>query len=131
MKVTAQATRSGGWWSVEVPEVPGAFTQAKRLDQVADAAAAAVADLLELPVEDVAVEVKPALDAETAELLSEALGAAEAATKAQAAASSLMRSAVAHLRDQEHLTTRDTAVLLGISHQRVAQLAESRASAQD
>ena len=32
MKVTAEATRSGGWWAVEVPEVDGAFTQACRLD---------------------------------------------------------------------------------------------------
>lgn len=28
MRVTAVATRSGRWWAVEVPEVPGALTQA-------------------------------------------------------------------------------------------------------
>ena len=33
---TAVCTRSGGWWAVEVPEIPGLFTQARRLDQVED-----------------------------------------------------------------------------------------------
>lgn len=34
MRATAKATRSGEWWVVEVPEVPGLFAQAKRLDQI-------------------------------------------------------------------------------------------------
>ena len=33
MEVTAEVSRSGAWWAVEVPEVPGAFTQAERLDR--------------------------------------------------------------------------------------------------
>lgn len=43
MKVTAHATRSGDWWAIEIPEVPGVFTQARRLDHVAAMAADAVA----------------------------------------------------------------------------------------
>ena len=39
MEVTAVCRRSGNWWAVEIPEVEGAFTQARRLDQVADMAA--------------------------------------------------------------------------------------------
>lgn len=34
MKLTANATRSDGWWAVDVPEIEGLFTQARRLDQV-------------------------------------------------------------------------------------------------
>ncbi|MFD3506764.1 hypothetical protein [Nocardia sp. NPDC058666] len=34
MDVTAHASRSGGWWAISVPEVPGLFTQVRRLDQV-------------------------------------------------------------------------------------------------
>ena len=33
-KVTAIAQRSEGWWAIEVPEIPGLFTQTRRLDQV-------------------------------------------------------------------------------------------------
>ena len=42
--VTAIARRCDGWWAIEVPEIPGLFTQVRRLDQIAamvkDAAAA-------------------------------------------------------------------------------------------
>ena len=34
MDVVAKTHRSEGWWAVEVPEIPGLFTQARRLDQV-------------------------------------------------------------------------------------------------
>ena len=31
---TARATREENWWTITVDEVPGLFTQAKRLDQI-------------------------------------------------------------------------------------------------
>lgn len=122
MKVTAKARRSGGWWAVEVPEVPGAFTQAKRLEQVAGAAAEAVADLLEVAAADVEVTLAPVLAEDVEHLVAEARTAAGRAAEAQAVASALMRSAVATLRVEQALTTRDTAELLGVTPQRVSQL---------
>jgi hypothetical protein len=120
MKVTAKATRSGGWWAVEVPEAPGAFTQVKRLDQVAEAAAEAVSDLLEVDAATVEVEVSPVLNDDLGRVVQTAKDAAREALAAQNRASTLMREAVAALRTA--FTTRDAAILLGISHQRVAQL---------
>lgn len=122
MKVTAKATRSGGWWAVEVPEVPGAFTQTKRLDQVAEAAAAAVADLVDVPVEDVEVHLAPALTTEVLRTIKAAQKAAADAARAQEKASAAQRAAVMRLRKVERLSSRDTGVLLGLSHQRVSQL---------
>jgi predicted RNase H-like HicB family nuclease len=55
MKVTAKATRSGKWWAVEVPEIPGLFTQAKRLDQVVDMVADA-AEMLGYPQVEVVID---------------------------------------------------------------------------
>ena len=55
MKVTAKATRSGNWWAVEVPEIPGLFTQARRLEQVAAMVADAAA-MLGHPQVEVTVE---------------------------------------------------------------------------
>lgn len=44
MKVTAHAERHDRWWIVTIPEVEGGIhTQARRLDQVAEMAADAVA----------------------------------------------------------------------------------------
>lgn len=58
MDVTATATRSGDWWAVEVAEIPGLFTQAKRLEQIPELVADAAA-LLGHP--DVTVTVVPTL----------------------------------------------------------------------
>ncbi len=57
MKVTAKAVRDGGWWVVEVPEVDGAFTQARRLDQIPAMVADAVGLLEDVPAEDVEVDL--------------------------------------------------------------------------
>jgi hypothetical protein len=61
VKVTANATRSGDWSAIDVPEIPGLFTQAKRLEQVADVVSDTAAtlgkeidDVQIVPVPDVA-----------------------------------------------------------------------------
>ena len=43
MRVTAKVTRSGEWFAVEVPEVPGVFTQVSRLELVPEMVRNAVA----------------------------------------------------------------------------------------
>lgn len=55
MDVTAVVERSGRWWVITVPEVEGAVTQARRLDQVPHMAADAVAVLLDIDIADVTV----------------------------------------------------------------------------
>lgn len=57
MKVTAKVQRSGQWWAVHVPEVDGAFTQARKLDEVADIVRDAVSLLEDVPVGDIDVDV--------------------------------------------------------------------------
>ncbi len=55
--LTAQATRSTGWWAVSVDEVDGLFTQARRLDQVPAMVLDAAAMLTGLPESDFDVTV--------------------------------------------------------------------------
>ena len=57
MIVTAHCLRDGDWWVVDVPEVPGALTQGRTLDEAATMAADAVASLLEIDVRTVRVQV--------------------------------------------------------------------------
>lgn len=57
MNVTAAAERSGGRWSVEVPEIPGLFTQTRRLDQI-DAMVRNAAGMLDREIGTVTVEPK-------------------------------------------------------------------------
>lgn len=61
MKVTAKVTGTGDWWAIEVPEVHGVFTQAKRLDQVEGMVQDAVAMMTDTPRGAVEVEVLPVL----------------------------------------------------------------------
>lgn len=122
VKLTARAQRSGKWWAVEVVEVPGLFTQAHRLDQVADM------------VEEAAtlfghrgpfkIEVVPVL----AEDLTRNIHAARALTieagQVQRQAAARSREVVERLR-AEGLTVRDVASVLSISPQRVSQLLQT------
>jgi len=123
VRYTAIATRSGGWWAVEVPEVPGVFTQARRLAQIPAMAADAVEMLTGERVE---VDVIPSLPPDLIDQQriqqwqEESRQAAELADKA----SKDSRDLVAQLR-AAGLSVRDIGEILGLSSQRVSQLAPS------
>lgn len=117
----AVATRSGGWWALEVPDHPGVFTQARRLDQ----AAGTVADALSLWLDDtvtadqVEVEAHAGEFDEAAEQVRDTKAAAEQAREDAATA---MRTAVL-CGVAAGLPHRDIGVMLGVSHQRVGAIA--------
>ncbi|WP_297749788.1 type II toxin-antitoxin system HicB family antitoxin [uncultured Tessaracoccus sp.] len=119
MKVTAQVQRSGDWWAISVPEIPGVFTQARRLSQVPDM----VRDAVRLMEGDEALDVEVEIVAHTEidELLGETLAARSAADEAAARASELTVKAAKALT-ASGITVRDAGHLLGVSPQRVAQL---------
>lgn len=125
MKVTAKVVRSGAWWAIEVPEVTGVYSQAKRLDQVPEVTADAVATMLDIEPDEVEVSIKPRLREEVRKDVAEAIRLSREAERAQAAASAQMRRAVVDAI-REGLTVRDTATLLEISPQRVSQLSPRR-----
>lgn len=124
MDVSARCQRSGGGWAVDVPEVPGAFTQAKRLDQVPAQAADAVALLLDVPASSVRVTVT--VDVAGVDEVRARQADAERATRE---AGDAMRALVRRFRE-DGLTVRDIGVILGVSPQRAQQLAaEARLTA--
>src|SRR2546423_15312805 len=57
----AIAERSGDWWAITVPEVPGLFTQARRLTGAEAMARDAIATMLGVPPHTVHVRVEPRL----------------------------------------------------------------------
>lgn len=121
VNTTAICRRVNGWWAVEVPEIPGLFTQARRLDQV-EAMVRDAADMLGVKVGDVAID--PQLDEATQRMVDDLFAKREAARKAQEEASRLARSTVATLRS-EGLTVRDVATVTGVSPQRVSALQDA------
>ena len=116
--VTAIACRCDGWWAIEVPEIPGLFTQVRRLDQVAAMVKDAAATL---NVKVNGVKVTPKLSEQDELMLQRMLDAKSAAIKTQEEASMLMRETVRILRNQG-LTVRDVAELTGVTPQRISSL---------
>ena len=51
------AERSGRWWAISVPELPGVFSQARRRDQIEAMARDAIALYLDVPLDSFAVSV--------------------------------------------------------------------------
>jgi predicted RNase H-like HicB family nuclease/predicted DNA-binding protein (UPF0251 family) len=119
--------RSGDWWAIEVPRVPGVHTQAKRLDQVPAMAKDAIALMLDVPEEEVEISIRHTqlsssrdslAEQELIALAQEPQELFERNTKFMART----RSVALQLVHDQGLTLRDAGALMGLSHQRVAQL---------
>jgi hypothetical protein len=126
----ASVYRSGEWWAIEItdglPDNMLGVTQAKRLDKTEQAARDVIADLLEVDVDTVEVDmsIDVPVDIEAAiRRLKTATDEAIAAMAAEVAA----RRAAAKAAIDEGLTMREAGVLLGVSHQRVKQLVDEAA----
>ena len=121
---TVRARRVGKWWALDVDGVAGAHTQVRRLDQADEMAHDAIAGVLEVAPDSFEVVVTPVVPASVRALVDEATQARSQAAQAQDAAAHLTRRAAERLVE-EGLTVRDAGVLLGVSHQRIAQLVRS------
>ena len=119
----AQVSRDGKWWMIHIPEIDG-LTQARRVADVEQAARELVAVTLDVKLSEVAVEIRyqdvagvpvgehlNAINEEKAE-------AARLEEDAAAKTSQLVRALV----DQK-VPVRDIGAMLGISFQRVHQIA--------
>ncbi|MGH9027965.1 MAG: type II toxin-antitoxin system HicB family antitoxin [Acidimicrobiia bacterium] len=108
-----------GYWIADAPEVSGAHTFARRLDQIPERLAEAIA--VALDVGDVDVKLDVHLSPELEEAVSGAHASRQAAELAANNARDATRRA-ARVLLAAHFSRRDAGALLGISHQRVDQL---------
>ncbi len=118
----AVAERDGSWWAIRVPEVRGVYSQARRLADVEAMARDAIALVRDVAPDSFDVTVEPVLGDEAARLVEQARTDRLDAERAARRASEQLRAAVDRLASAG-LTVRDIAHLLGLSHQRVAQVA--------
>ena len=100
----------------------GAVSQVRRIDQAADDIREAIAYLSDLPEDGFDIEVTPVLPDAFWEAMRGAEDQRDVAAAANRAAAELNQRAARVLRD-EGLTLRDVGHLMGVSHQRAAQLA--------
>jgi DNA-directed RNA polymerase specialized sigma24 family protein len=121
MEIKAKVERQADGWRVEVPELGNLVTTSKRLDKATEQ----IKDLAEKATGeskcDIIVKVEAIMPGIICDLEA-AQDKSREATRLQEEASNEIRDVVSRMRE-EGLTMRDIAVLLGVSPQRVAQLA--------
>lgn len=126
---TARATRtSSGWWAVDVPELDGVYTQARRLDQVEAMARDAIALVLDVEPDSFEVVTQTVLGGHLEQVIDELQRSRTEAEVAATIATLRAHLAVRLLHDQEQLPMRDIGKVLGVSHQRIHQLLTESAS---
>ncbi len=125
------AERDGKFWFLRVPELPGVFTQVRRLEQAPEMVRDAIALMLDVPADTFDVDVEPALDPELAALVARTQRMRNAAAHMVQGSNTRLASTVHALVGQQQLTVRDAAALLDLSFQRVAQLAAEPVPASD
>lgn len=126
---TVNAARHGDWWAIAVDELPGVFSQARRLDQVDGMARDAIALFLDLPPTRFDLSIREKLAPDIERVVTSAKEARAEATAHQQVASERSRAAARTLAAQG-LPQRDIGRLLDLSHQRVAQLLQPAAKRQ-
>jgi hypothetical protein len=120
-RYTVNAVRDGSWWGIEVDGVDGAFSQARRIDQVEAMAREVVSLLLDVEPDSFDLDVRVHYPAEWAALAEEVTAARAAAEQAEKAAGVIARQAARLLHDAG-LPVRDVGAVLNVSPQRVSQL---------
>lgn len=118
---TSTAIKDGRWWVVQCDQEPGALSQVARLDQAAEHQREAISMVTGIDESEIDVEVRPELDETLGMALAIVAEKRQQAETLQKDASSLF-AAIAQALSEDGLSLRDAAVVLGVSHQRVAQL---------
>ena len=121
--ITANARRDGRWWYIEIPEL-GTSGQARTLKEVEIVTREIAALWLDVDESTIEATVTLELPRQAAQLWDEANAADIKAREAAQAAAVLRRSAVASLK-AEGISQADAAKVLGVSEQRVSQLAHA------
>jgi DNA-directed RNA polymerase specialized sigma24 family protein len=115
-------SREDGDWVGAVNGVPGAVVETRRLDHLEDEIRDGLALLLSIPWDSFDLDWSYELPPEISTAVEEYRRASARLADAEAEYAEVSRKAVAELR-RAHVSQRNAAALLGVSHQRVHQLA--------
>ncbi len=121
---TVEARRSGGWWALSVPELPGVHSQVRRLEQAEPMIRDAISVAFDVACDDINISgpipiVSPDLD----ELLRTTRANREHLAELKQTVDSQTRQ-LAHDMAGEGIPVRDIASVLNVSFQHAAKLAK-------
>ena len=123
-----------GMWIVEIEELPEVHSYGRTLGKAKEHVCDALALWLGIPVTEARERIQfgsPDLPASAGESVDRAIAEREIADSASRVAAELMAAAAVSLLDDAHLSMRDAAEILGLSHQRIQQISSSRRSSSD
>jgi DNA-directed RNA polymerase specialized sigma subunit len=121
LEIKAVCERELDGWTIDIPELDNLHTTAKRLDKAVENIKLIANERFGVQVCDIVVKIEAKMPALLKDL-QEAQAKMREANRLQEEASAAIREVVGLMRD-DGLTMRDIGVLLGVSPQRVAQLA--------
>ena len=127
MEIKAVCERAADGWSIDIPELDNLHTNVKRLDKAVDNIKLIAKERFGVEICDIVVKIEAKMP-HLVKDLELAQNKMREANRLQEEASSAIREVVGQMRE-EGLTMRDIGVLLGVSPQRVAQLASCPTSA--
>ena len=119
---TARCQRAGDWWAISVSELRGVNTQARRLEKAEAMARDAIALFLDVPQDSFDIQIQPVLPRDLQNKVGRVRKVREEAEVSQRQAATVSAEVADDLVRGAHLTMRDAGRVLGLSHQRVAQL---------
>lgn len=114
-----------GWWVVTVPEIPGAITQSRRLDQSKDDVAEVIKLMTGQTPDDYEIELDWSVPIDAGAKAREARELREEADAAAERAAAVTNEAVRSLADAG-FTYRDIGTMTGVSYQRAQQIAPAK-----
>jgi len=117
------AERRDGWWLLTSADAPGAVSQVRRLTAADEHAREAIAFVLDVEPDSFDLALIPALESGLTDVVAATREAVRLAAQAQLVAAEQSRQVVAELMSKERLSGAEVAAVLGLSAQRVSQLA--------
>jgi hypothetical protein len=121
---TVEVTRDGRWWMINVPEIDQ-LTQARRISEIPEMASSLIAVSTGEPLDQITIDIVSITVPDVGDIQSAAIDlvqmrdqAANATKKAQHLAAEFVTQLTA-----AGIPVRDTGELLGVSPQRISQLA--------
>jgi predicted RNase H-like HicB family nuclease len=119
------AERDGRHWFLRVNELPGVFSQVRRLDQAEGMARDAIAAFLDVPADGFGVTVTVKLPADLERDVADVIDLRDTIDRTEREYAEQTRRLATRLVQGEGMTVREAGRLLGLSYQRVSQLVAS------
>ena len=119
------AERDGSRWFLRVDELPGVFSQVRRLDQADGMARDAIAAFLEIPADSFDVAVTAMLPSDLQRDVAGVIDLRGVIDRTEREYAERTRRLATRLVRGEGMTVREAGCVLGLSYQRVSQLVAS------